>query len=243
MDIFLILVLLLPVVAFLYASVGHGGASSYIIILTLLQFAPGQIKPAALMLNIIISLIAFLSYHKSCVFPWKLLAALLLTSVPASYLGGTILLDEYWYRKVLGLLLLFPVLRFSGLLPKLSLGEVRADLFKYLLIGLTIGFVSGVIGIGGGIILSPLLIIFKWTDMKQTAAVSAAFIFFNSIAGLSGSGFHFADLDPDLLKLLPLTIAGGIAGAYIGASKLNAKALTHILTIVLLMASIKLMAG
>ncbi|MCE3259178.1 MAG: hypothetical protein K0S12_819 [Bacteroidetes bacterium] len=243
MDGYLILILLLPTMAFLYASVGHGGGSSYIILLTLLHFAPEEIKPSALILNIIISLIAFITYFNACIFPWRLLLALLLTSVPAAYLGGRINLDEYWYRKALGFILIFPVLGFSGLLPKINVSDVKPDLIKFLLIGMSIGFVSGIIGIGGGIILSPLLLIFKWTDIKQTAAVSAAFIFFNSIAGLAGNGFPLGHFNSDLIQLLPLSIIGGVTGAYIGATRMKPKGLRFLLTVVLMIASAKLMMG
>lgn len=243
MDLFSILVVLLPVIAFLYASVGHGGASSYIIVLTLLNFTPVQVKSSALILNIIVSFIAFLAYRKVNGIPWKTLLLLLLASVPASYLGGKIILDAYWYRKLLGILLFFSVIRFSGILPKLSLPEVKPTEIKLLLIGAVIGFVSGIIGIGGGIILSPLLIILKWSDIKQTAAISAAFIFFNSIAGLSGAGLSSIEFNSELIILLPLTVFGGIIGAYAGASRFKVKALTYILSFILFMASIKLIAG
>lgn len=243
MDLFSILVVLLPVIAFLYASVGHGGASSYIIVLTLLNFTPVQVKSSALILNIIVSFIAFLAYRKVNGISWKILLLLLLASVPASYLGGKIMLDAYWYRKLLGILLFFSVIRFSGILPKLSLPEVKPTEIKFLLIGAVIGFVSGIIGIGGGIILSPLLIILKWSDIKQTAAISATFIFFNSIAGLSGAGLSSIEFNSELIILLPLTVFGGIIGAYAGASRFKVKALTYILSLVLFLASIKLIAG
>jgi uncharacterized membrane protein YfcA len=243
MDFFSILVILLPVIAFLYASVGHGGASSYIIVLTLLNFAPAQVKSSALILNIIVSFIAFLAYRKVSYFDWKILLLLLLASVPASYLGGKIMLDAYWYRKLLGTLLFFPVIRFFGIVPQLNLPEVKPSAPKLLFVGAIIGFVSGIIGIGGGIILSPLLIIFKWSDIKQTAAISAAFIFFNSVAGLSGAGFSSIEFNPDLLILLPLTVVGGMIGAYTGAKKFKVQELTYILSLVLLMASVKLITG
>lgn len=243
MTLFSILVTLLPVIAFLFASVGHGGGSSYIVVLTLLNFAPAQVKSSALILNIIVSFIAFSAFRKVSDFSWKILLILLLASVPASYLGGKIMLNAYWYRKLLGLLLIFPVIRFSGVLPQLNLPEIKPTTTKFLFIGVAIGFVSGIIGIGGGIILSPLLIILKWSDIKQTAAISAAFIFFNSIAGLCGAGLSSIELNRDIIVLLPLAIVGGMAGAYAGANKFKGKALTYVLSLVLFIASIKLIAG
>ena len=109
----LLLYLLLPTVAFLYASVGHGGASSYLMVLALLNFAPEQIRPTALLMNMFVSMIAFIGFRKTVVFPKRLFLSLVIFSIPAAYLGGSILVDTLLYKRILGILLFFPSSNFS----------------------------------------------------------------------------------------------------------------------------------
>lgn len=238
--VFVLLCIAMPLVAFLYASVGHGGASSYLMLLTLLNFAPDQIRPTALILNIFVSLIAFLSYRKACVFPQKLFMALVIFSIPAAFLGGTIQMDTVLYKKLLGFLLLFPVLRFLNVFPVANKIKIERQWWMAPLLGISIGLVSGMIGIGGGIILSPIILMLGWAAMKETAALSALFIFVNSIAGFLGSKAIGIQIDTELWFLMPLTIAGGALGAYYGAHKFNVKIIKYALTLVLFIASVKL---
>ena len=151
------LYLLMPFAAFMYAAVGHGGASSYLMILALMGFAPQEIRPSALILNVFVSLISFLNYRKAAVFPMRLFLTLVIFSVPAAYLGGRILLDATIYKQVLGVLLLFPVLRFAGLFPVSAQPKFTQQPWMVVFLGGSIGLLSGMIGIGGGIILSPIL--------------------------------------------------------------------------------------
>jgi uncharacterized membrane protein YfcA len=229
---------LLPLAAFLYASVGHGGASSYIMLLTFFNFAPDIIRPTALILNILVSSIAFLWYFNKDTFPIKLFVTLVLFSIPASYLGGTIEIEQTQYRHILGLLLLFPVARLLGIIQPLSI-NVLPRWWLVALIGALIGFVSGIIGIGGGIILSPILILLMWSDIKQTSAVSSLFIFVNSIAGLIGAYKYIPVLATNIVWMMALAIIAGIFGAYLGAKKFNLKMLKYMLSIVLVVASVK----
>jgi uncharacterized membrane protein YfcA len=111
------------------------------------------------------------------------------------------------------------------------------------LLGGSIGLLSGMIGIGGGIILSPILLLLGWTGVKETAAVSALFIFVNSIAGFLGASVFQVELSPQLWMLLPLTVAGGALGAYFGAKKWTPKFLTYLLAFVLAFAAVKLIFG
>ena len=179
MDISIAFFGLLFVVAFLYASVGHGGASGYLALMAIFGMAPDVMKPTALMLNLFVSLTAFIQYYRGGHFKWNIFWPLALLSIPAAYLGGLVSIDASVYKKLLGLLLLLPVVRFlffrntdvsqlKPVKPWLSAG-----------MGASIGWLSGLIGIGGGIILSPILLLLKWTDQKQTAAISALFIFVN----------------------------------------------------------------
>lgn len=238
-----ILYILLPTVAFLYAAVGHGGASSYLMFLALFNFAPEQIRPTALMLNIVVSFMAFWAFRGRVKFPTRLFLSIILFSVPAAFVGGKMTLEDGLYRQILGILLFFPILRFLNIFPKTTISRIAENWIITALLGLGIGFVSGLIGIGGGIILSPILLLLGWTDMKETAAVSALFIFFNSISGLLGVNISSITFDPQLWILMPLTIAGGALGAYVGANKFNYQAVKYTLTFVLFIAAVKLIWG
>jgi len=234
-----ILLVLMPAAAFLYASVGHGGASSYLMLLALFHFAPEQIRPAALVLNIVVSGMAFLSYRTSCVFPYRLFWPLVAASVPCAFLGGTLLLSGSAYRQLLAIVLLFPAVRLLGWVPVRQDAIVSKRWYIAVLLGGVIGFVSGLVGIGGGILLSPVLLFLGWTAMKETAAVSALFIFVNSISGLAGSGGVPLPLAPELYLLMPVTVAGGMAGAWLGARRFSVPALKYLLATVLFLASAK----
>jgi len=231
---------LLFVLAFLYSSVGHGGASGYLAVLVLFNAAPETMKTSALMLNVFVSLISFTMYARSGYFHWKLFLPFAIASIPAAFIGATVQLDESIYKKILGICLLFPILRLSGLIGT-EPNELKPFKWGYgLLIGAIIGLLSGMIGIGGGIILSPVILLLHWARMKETAAVSALFIFVNSIAGLAGHFSKGISFEPHILILLIVAIVGGLAGSYLGARMFQNKLLSYILAFVLLIASIKL---
>lgn len=237
------LLVLMPLFAFLYASVGHGGASSYIMILTLFHFAPAEIRPTALILNIVVSGMAYFSFRRTCTFPTKLFLSLAIFSIPAAYLGGAIHIDTSLYKVILGVLLLFPTMRLFNVFPLSDKEVVRKNMVMIAAFGLVIGFVSGLIGIGGGILLSPILLMLGWTNVKETSAVSALFILVNSIAGLASStGFHL-NIPPNLVMLIPLTVVGGFLGAYYGSLKFNTQSLKYLLGTVLLIASVKFLVA
>ena len=232
--------ILLFIVAFLYASVGHGGASGYLALMAIYGFAPEVMKPSALILNLFVSLTSFIMFYKGGHFKWKLFLPFALASIPFSFLGGTITLDAAIYKKVLGVLLLFPVARFF-FYPNTDDADLKSSNFMIsLLIGAIIGFLSGLIGIGGGIILSPVLLLLNWTNQKQTAAISALFIFVNSIAGLAGQLSKGIHIDNTVFGFIAIAFIGGLGGAWLGSLKLNQTYLKYTLAIVLLMASVKL---
>ena len=237
----MLLFLLLPVAAFFYASVGHGGASSYLMLLTLFQVAPLQIRPAALLLNMFVAGFAFLTYRKTCRFQHRLFWSLVLFSVPAAFVGGTIFIEAALYRKILGLLLLLPVARFLNLFPEKKGAQIVRKFWMAPLLGLLIGFISGLIGIGGGILLSPVLLLSGWASLRETAAMSALFIFLNSAAGFLGTGAFQPVISTELWLLMPGTIAAGMLGAWYGAFRFNLITLRYLLTAVLLFASVKLL--
>lgn len=239
-DAGLYLLILLPIAAFFYASVGHGGASSYLMILALAGFAPEEIRPTALLMNIIVSFIAFLNHRRTCLFPKKLFSQLIIFSMPAAFVGGLVVVNSNIYMNILGLLLLFPIAQFLGLFPKNQWSEVRQNPWMPPVIGILIGFFSGLIGIGGGIILSPLLLMLGWTNVRQTAALSALFIFVNSVAGYIGTlGLSFS-FDKSLWLFIPGTIVAGMLGSYYGSHRFNVRIVKNLLTFVLAGAALKL---
>lgn len=232
---------LLFLVAFLYASVGHGGASGYLALMAIFSIAPDVMKPTALLLNLFVSLTSFIQFYRGQHFKWKIFFPLALASIPLAFVGGLMVVDGMIYKKILGLLLLIPVIRFF-FFPNFDVSEIKkSNITISLVIGGGIGLLSGMIGIGGGIILSPILLLLKWTDQKQTAAISALFIFVNSVSGLAGQltkGIHFS---ADMYSFVVIAFCGGLCGAYFGAHRFKQTVLKNVLAVVLLMAAVKLL--
>lgn len=231
---------LLFVVAFLYSSVGHGGASGYLALMALFGFAPTLMKSSALMLNIGVSFISFYQYYKAGYFKWKLFFPFVITSIPLSFAGALITVDGVVYKKILGLLLFFPILRLLGFLGNETNEEKPLHLPTALIIGGIIGLLSGMIGIGGGIILSPVLLLLHWAKMKETAAVSALFIFVNSISGIIALSVKGIVIETQVYYWFAIALLGGLAGAYWGQSNKNNLLLKRTLAFVLIIASVKL---
>ena len=273
------------VVAFLYSAVGHGGASGYLALLSLHDIAPEYMKPIAMVLNLLVSGMAFIQFYRQGHFLWRLFLPIALFSVPMAYWGGLTPLKDLWYQRGLGVFLLVSVAmmlwpRDSGVGQGTSSndGDVSNNGGGTLwnrqtgiaaFMGAVIGYVSGLLGIGGGILLSPVLLMIRWTQQKQTAAISAAFIFVNSAAGLLGfvqqhtpwiidsqktGGVADAEMagrcafgDPwfavvAILSVLILPVLlGGLFGSWYGAKKFDQTVMKYILCVVLLIAAIKLL--
>ena len=236
----IILYALIFFTAVLYSSVGHGGASAYLAIMALFSVAPHNMRASALVLNLFVAGISFYSYYRGGYFRFRLLLPFMLLSVPMAFIGAKIEINPAAYKIILGVFLLIAVVR---MLVKANKPEELKPVNHYLalVIGAFLGFFSGMIGIGGGIILSPVLLLLKWATIKQTAAVSALFIFLNSasgIAGLSASkAFHPVE---EIYLMVALGIAGSLAGAYLGRETFSSLRLTYLLASVLIFASVKL---
>ncbi|MNQ69902.1 Sulfite exporter TauE/SafE [compost metagenome] len=235
-----LLLLLLPIVAFLYASVGHGGASGYLALMSAFSFPMTFMKPTALVLNILVSAVSFYFYFREKNFKWNLFYPFALSSIPFSFVGGYLKIDAFYYKIILATVLVFAVMRLLGFFgkEKNTINEINLPLA--LGFGALIGFLSGLLGIGGGIILSPVLLLLGWATMKQAAAVSALFILTNSISGLFGFVSQGGTLPESSLVLIGVVFIGGLFGAYYGSTKFNSKALRYVLSAVIGIAIIKL---
>ncbi len=234
---------LLPLVAFLYASVGHGGASGYLALMALFGFSPLVMKPTALVLNIFVAGISFWHYWRQGHFKGALFWPFVLTSIPLAFVGGRLNVDPVLYKKILAVLLVFAILRLLNWLGREKDKVVPVKYWQGLLAGGAIGFFSGLIGIGGGIILTPLILLLHWGKMKEAAAVSALFIWVNSLAALAGQLSSGVRIPPAALGLILLAFGGGILGAWLGSSRLNNRGLRYLLALVLAIASGKLFFG
>jgi len=241
LDYFTLFYGLLFLVAFLYASVGHGGASGYLALMALFSFTPDVMKPTALLLNLFVSLTSFIQFYRGGHFKWKIFLPLAIASVPFAFIGGLITVESSIYKKMLGILLLIPIIRFL-FFKNIPVDKLKKpDTLLSLIIGGAIGFLSGLIGIGGGIILSPILLLLKWTDQKQTAAISALFIFVNSLSGLAGQLTKGIQFSTDMYAYVAIAFTGGLCGAYFGSLKFNQNILKYVLAIVLMLAAYKLL--
>jgi len=232
---------LVTIVAFLYSSVGHGGASGYLALMVIFGISPAVMKQSALILNLFVSFIAFLQYYRQEFFRWKTLFPFIILSIPLSFIGAGIHINAHLYKMILAVCLFIAILRLLGAFGKNN-NPINSTIrfIPALFIGGVIGLISGMIGIGGGILLSPVLLLFHWANMKETAAVSALFIFLNSVAGLAGTYSSGAALSPAIYTWLFAAIAGGIAGSFYGSSRFNNVVLKYILSSVLLFACFKL---
>lgn len=234
---------LLFIAALLYATVGHGGASSYLAIFALSgDVSPEEMRASALTLNLFVSALSFFGYRYRKHFDARTFGLLIITSVPAAFLGGTLKLPGELYKTILGLFLVFAVFRMLGVFGGSDIQTRRITLSAGLLTGALLGFGSGMIGIGGGIILSPILLLLGWAPIKTTAGVSAAFIFVNSAAGLFG--LYTSDqlnTHPDIPLWIGIVIAGGFAGSLLGSRFFSPKVVRYTLALVLSVAGFKLL--
>lgn len=234
-----LLSLVIGVVAFLYSSVGHAGASGYIAVMALWGLSPPEIRPTALVLNILVASIGAYQFWSAGHFSWKLFWPFALLAVPAAYFGGYLQLPAPILKTLIGLVLLFSAARlfFRKEDPPDIVQVSRPTAIGT---GAAIGFLSGLTGTGGGIFLTPTLLFFHWARIRQAAAVSALFILVNSISGLAGyfTSNHYI---PALgIIVAPAAIVGGVLGSHLGSRRFPVRLISVLLATVLVIAGTKL---
>lgn len=236
----LLLAALILAAALLYSSVGHGGASGYLAAMALFGVAPAVMKPTALALNVLVSLIATLRFYRAGAFSWQLFLPLIIASVPMAYLGGVLTLPPDLYRPVVGVVLIYAAWRFFFTAGKSDYELAKPSLPLLFVTGLALGFLSGLTGVGGGIFLSPLLLFLRWAPLKTISGISAAFILANSLAGLLGVMSKAPALPPALPLWGVAAIVGGLIGAEFGSRRLGNKTIQKLLAAVLVIAGLKM---
>ncbi|MER3430463.1 MAG: hypothetical protein C4324_05370 [Blastocatellia bacterium] len=230
---------LIFVVAMLYSSVGHGGASGYLAMLSLFGVAATTARPTALILNLFVSAIAATQYIRKGFFSFRLFAGFAVASVPLAFIGGMLRLPFGAYRAVLGVVLLVAAIRLATDLREPE-NFCWPNLAVSVIIGAAIGFVSGLVGVGGGIFLTPILLFMKWADAKTAAGVSALFIFVNSLAALVGMPISADAVSQESISWLAAALLGGLIGSRLGAGFLRTLTLRRLLAAVLVVAAAKL---
>lgn len=229
----------IAVIAFLYSSVGHAGASGYIATMTLFGLTTTVIRPTALVLNILVATIGSFQFWRAGHFSWKLFWPFALLSIPAAYFGGYLQPSASILRILIGVVLLFSAARLIFRRTDTA-GTTTPSKPIAIGIGAGLGFLSGLTGTGGGIFLTPLLLFVRWAHIRQAAAVSALFILVNSIGGLVGY-FSAVHSVPTLGVYLAIpAIIGGIVGSYLGSRRLPVRGIAIFLAVVLTIAGAKL---
>lgn len=229
--------------AFLYASVGHGGASAYIAAMAIAGIAPAEMRPIALLLNVLVSSLATYKFWRAGHFRWGLFWPFAAVSIPAAYLGGAITLPGTAYKVLVGLVLLYAAwqLWWSARAGEEFRPPRRLPVPLAMAIGLVLGVLSGLTGVGGGIFLSPILLLSGWAGTKQTSAVAAPFILVNSIAALAAGFVRNPTPPPDYAWwLMAAVLVGGWAGAEYGSRRFANPLIRQLLAAVLGIAGAKM---
>ena len=233
---------LIFVVALLYSTVGHAGASGYLAAMALFSISPLVMKPTALVLNILVAIIGTVRFYRAGFFSWPIFWPFIITSIPASFIGGALTLPVPIYKSIVGVVLVYSAVR---LFFSASRGDdretSRAPLLAALAIGAFIGLISGLTGVGGGIFLSPVLLLMHWAKTKETSGVAVAFILVNSISGLLGHVSSLALVPREIIYFAPAAIVGGWIGTLLGTRVLPVAGIRRWLSVVLVLAGAKLL--
>jgi uncharacterized membrane protein YfcA len=235
----ILIVLAILAVAVMYSSVGHGGASGYLAVMAFLGVMPEVTRPTALVLNLFVASIGTYQFWRAGYFSWRVFWPFAVTSIPFAFIGGMIQLPTNVYKIVLGIVLALAALRLAWKLR--STNEIHdPPVWAALVIGAVIGLLSGLVGVGGGIFLTPVLLLANWSETKTAAGVSAMFILVNSISGLAGNYSQLSALPSNVWIWIAAAVVGGLLGSTLGAKKSDSLTLRRVLAVVLLFAAVKL---
>jgi uncharacterized membrane protein YfcA len=232
------------IVALLYASVGSGGGSGYLAAMSLVGISPEVMRPTALTLNILVSSIGTWKFMRAGHFSARIFWPIAAMSIPFAFVGGRVTLPTEFYRQLVGLILLYAAVRLYRSTSGDSLPTVRPlPIGVAMLVGAAIGLLSGLIGIGGGIFLSPLILLAGWADTRKTLGISAAFVLVNSISGLLGLLSQVNTMPQGLPFWIAAAVIGGWIGAEYGSKRFSPTLLRRLLAIVLVIAGVKMIHG
>ena len=240
MDEIILLSILIFAAGTLYSSVGHAGASGYLAAMAIFGLSPSVMKPTALILNILVAAIAAVQFHRAGHFSWGIFWPFAISSIPFAFLGGAISLPGQLYKQIVGLVLLFAAYHFIS--KKHSAVENTTKPMPVpaaIITGAGIGLLSGTVGVGGGIFLTPLILFMGWAGTRQTAGVSAMFILVNSIAAIAGHLSSVRFLPDDIYMLGFAAVLGGTIGSYMGSRMFANGTLYQLLSVVLVIAGMK----
>lgn len=241
MEIQVLIIAAIFIVAILYSSVGHGGASGYLAVMAFFAVAPETTRPTALILNVFVASIGAIQFYRRGHFDRRVFLSFAATSIPFAFLGGMIHLPTPVYKKILGAVLLFAAFRLAWRFASDERESAAPQIWIALLVGALVGLLSGLIGVGGGIFLTPILLLMHWTSAKTAAGISAMFILVNSIAGLLGNSAQVAVLESNVIFWIIAAVFGGIIGSTLGSKHFNTLTLRRALAVVLVLAGVKLM--
>lgn len=230
------------IVAFLYSCVGHAGASGYIAVMSLLNLAPEEIKPTALVLNIFVASITAWQFYRAGYFSWSLFWPFAIFSIPLAFAGGYVQLPAHWFKVLVGIVLLASAARLL-IRPPDEAGVHIPPRALSLVLGGALGLLAGLTGTGGGIFLTPVLVFKKWARVKTAGAVSALFILVNSMAGLIGNVATTRKVPDFTWFLIAAVVAGGTSGSYFGSRRFDPSMVKRLLAVVLVIAGFKLILG
>src|SRR6266481_1185270 len=237
-----LLAILIFIIALLYSTVGHAGASGYIAAMALFGMAPMVMKPTALTLNIIVAVIGAVRFYRAGFFSWRTFWPFAVVSIPAAYLGGRLTLPISIYKSIVGIVLLYSAIRlFWGADAADTKKTSLVPVWIALIVGATIGLLSGLTGVGGGIFLSPILLLMHWAKTKETSGISATFILVNSIAGLLGHVSAVSQVPGSIVIWAVAAVIGGLIGTELGTRVLPVAGIRRWLSIVLVVAGVKLL--